>query len=260
MASEQDSASKLKSVSELNKGQGVSFVVNDDYSNFRGHRAVLVGLHEVRQLVPMLPLVLARLDDEWRLMGITGFAQTRNLLIGQQGQWAGFYIPERWRFSPLKLIPGEDAPALGYSDHSLRLFPGGQDTLIDADGNTTERYENIRQRLLVHVRSRQMVQVAAEALLVKGLLMEVPEEGPLRIPGLGNVYQCNMQDFPELDVESLQALKDCGGLNLAFAMHFANVNVKKFQRMLRGRQAAQVDEDVVDALADVEEFSFNFDD
>ncbi len=260
MSKESDSTPSLHNVRELDKGQGVSFVVNDDYSHFRGHRAVLVGIHELRQLVPMLPLVLARLDDEWRLMGITGFAKTRNLLVGPQGQWVGFYVPERWRFSPLKLIPGDDAPELGYTDHNLRLFPGGQDTLIDANGNTTERYHNIRERLLVHVRSRQMVQVAANTLEEKGLLAEIAEETPLRIPGLGDVYQCNMQDFPDLEGDDLQELKQSGALNLAFAMHYANINVKKFNRMLRGRQSAKVDEDVVEALADVEEFSFNFDD
>ncbi len=250
----------LRPLTELNQGQGVSFVLNADYTFFRGRQAVNIGLHEMRRVVTMLPLILAQREEGWQLLGITGPSGGRNVMVGPQGGWQGYYVPERLRMHPLALIKTAAGEfELGFSTAGARLFAGGQDLLLDAEGQQTERYRDLLQRLALHIRSRQLLQTAADRLLEHGLLNPLQQDDKLLAVDHGGYYRAGLAAITELPAAVLVELRDSGALNLAFALHFAAGNGTKFHLQNQRRQHMAVDQDVAAALNPEEEFSFNFD-
>jgi hypothetical protein len=68
------------------------------------------------------------------------------------------------------------------------------------------------------------------------------------------------QQLLERDLlQPLAALRDCGALNLVFALHFSTGNGNKFRGQLMREQHSAVDQGVADALNTDEDFSFDFD-
>ena len=85
--------------------RGVSFLQDNDYRFAQDRTMITVGMHEARRLAGTLPLLLGRVDGDWRLVGVMGFRGAGNCYLGPRGGWGGTYVPDRLRFYPLWVTP-----------------------------------------------------------------------------------------------------------------------------------------------------------
>jgi hypothetical protein len=248
------------------KHAGMGVPPQTDYAFARSQLQVNLGLHEVRALIPVLPMLLCQGEQRWHIRGVMGLVGFSNLLVGPQGGWLARYIPDLLRMRHLRPIQvsGHDAFGLAVVDAlaTMQHLQGAQQgQLVTSEGEFTETYHALLKRLLLHTRQVEKIADIADALLQHGLLDEVNAESMLVAPRSNEkVFSVDMTRIADLSPESLAELVACGAMDIGFAMYHSRANVRRFTQLVRQRAGRrEVDQDVVEALSTDDGFAFNFD-
>ncbi|WP_295857556.1 SapC family protein [uncultured Xylophilus sp.] len=198
-----------------------------------GHFRVAAASHlipvvaaELGRLVPSLPLAFVPEGAGWQLVALTSLQPGSNLFIGPDGRWNGAYVPAAVRAYPFKLVRPQDAEqsVLCVHEDSDWIVAAGQGNPFFDDAGQPAAVTRDMLNFLVQVEnSRLVTQRAVDAIAAAGLIVpwkiELKSDTGIRmVEGLFRVDEAAIQT---LDATALAALRDAGGLTLAYAQIFA---------------------------------------
>jgi hypothetical protein len=247
---------------QLVKEPGIRFAAAGQHSGMRKFRMVPLFTHELHKMVPVMPVLLVKTQDDWQLRGAMAFRQGPNFFIGPQGSWQGSALPEAVMVQPLALGAGaEGEPVLLTLAPSQRLQKERGNILIEEDGQRGKFYGHYLQVLEKQEQDRQRVNELAQALFDAGCLKPMDAEGAFVAPD-GQVYIATGKLLKGLEPGARAELAASGALALAYAVFYSAGNINKYKGLLKKRQntAQERRQQQPEAfLKEDDEISFNFD-
>jgi hypothetical protein len=198
-----------------------AFTANDQW--------VAVGLAEVPRVAMLLPLAFARVENTYVPVALLGFKPGQNLVVDPEGRWRVDYVPLRYRSHPFRVARNADAQYVLCVLSGSPLVTDGPlgNRFFDDDRKPAEQATAIANALLQLEGDRNHFQKAA-AILAEHEVFEpwafrVQEaEGITTYDALFRLSEARLNALP---AEPLEALRNCGGLMLAYAHLFSTQHV-----------------------------------
>ena len=207
-----------------------------DFSFAAQQNLISIAANELMQTVPVLPLGFAELSGVLTLVGITSPEPGQNYFVDSTGKWLGAYLPIALRSYPFRMVKPEDQdnPILCVLEDSALVVETGQgEAFFTADGSPSDAIQAMLKLLSDSANSSQRTRAAVLALSAAGLMQPWPlklqrGDTALEVNGL---FRINEAALNQLDATTLQALRDQGALNIAYAQMFSMGQMQVLSRL-----------------------------
>lgn len=211
---------------------------------FAANRSLLpIVAAELAQVVPAYPLAFVQHEQSWRIGVLASLLPNQNLFISPQGKWlGGGYIPAVLRAYPFRLTrTSTDSNAvLGIVDDAdWSAAPGeGQPFFVDGTKEPSPAIQEVLTFLQGLETSRAATQKAVDALVAANLLVQ----WDLRIKvgttekSIDGLFRIDEQALNQLAPDALAAVRDAGGLPLAYGQLFSTVQLPTLQRAVAAQE------------------------
>ncbi|MBB3142877.1 SapC family protein [Halomonas organivorans] len=240
-----------------------------DYQFAAGDALAPVTLEEVPHVLKAVPLAFRRLDEGlYQLVAVQALTGGLNLCVAPDGRWLSGYVPACYRAHPFRLQPSEDRRQWRLCvdvESGLWLDDARQqgECCFTEDGVESSRLANIRAFLEKLVRGRILAARAVKALAAEGLIQPWPlktqdeHEQTHEVEGLYRIDEPALNALPE---DRLAALRDAGGLSLAYAQLLSQHRLNQLAQLYRLRHAVSPPAESLDEWFDGdEELHLDFD-
>ena len=191
------------------------------YAFAAGDQLVALGLAEVPRAAMVLPLAFAKSGGSYLPVAVLGFKQGHNLVVSADGRWLPDYVPLFFRSHPFRLARNADGNFVlcVIGDSGLITDGPAGNRFYDDERKPTPETSAIGTALL------QLENDKASMLKATAILAEhdAIEPWPFRvqeaegIKTYENVYRVNESKLNQLPADALAALRNSGGLVLAYA-------------------------------------------
>lgn len=193
---------------------------NNSYSFASGDALAPLVQQEMAKACTQLPIAFVAIGDSFVPMAVQGFEPGKNLRVGPNGKWLGYYIPALYRGYPFALLPDQNGKlALCFDEDSKQVNKVNGEALFDAEGQPSQTTQNILKFLQQIEQNRQLTQRLCESLAEHKLLKPWPikvqtEDGQEKtIAGLLCVDEAALN---KLGYTALQGLQGSGALAMAY--------------------------------------------
>ena len=214
------------------------------YSDYRFAQADAVAplvIAEVPRAALALPLAFVPSAEgantqptAFQLVALQGLQPGRNLWVAPDGRWLAAYVPACYRSYPFALArTAEDQRVLCIDADSGLLGAEQGEPLFDSQGQPTEAVKGVLQFLQQIDAARPITAQATAVLQAHGLIQPWPivlksEQGDRPVQGLYRVDEAALLKLP---AEALAAVRDAGGLTLAYAQLLSSQHVQTLVKL-----------------------------
>lgn len=214
-----------------------------DY-RFAAHESVVpIVAAELDYVLTSMPIAFIEEDAKFVPVAVLGLQPRTNLFVNPQGQWLGGYAPSAFRAYPFRMATtpeGKDVLCIDEDSGLLVTKPGEGESFFNADGTPSPALSQVLQFINDTERNRKVTRAACALLQTHGLLQPwgiqiKTDGGEQRIEGL---FQINDQALATLGGEALQALRDGGALQLAYAQTLSTARLAVLQNLMELRRQA----------------------
>jgi hypothetical protein len=191
-----------------------------------------VGAAEMVSAARAFPLAFAEVDGSVTLAALFSLQPGRNLFVTLDGRWLASHIPAVFQTYPFNLgrkPDGNFALCINESSGLVRDAAVGDVgfPFFDPDGTPSPETRTIVEALTKAQREIEKIRAAVGTLVARNLLEPWPivskdESGERRIGGLRHV---NEKALNALGAEDLLALRNSGGLAIAYCQMFSMGNI-----------------------------------
>jgi hypothetical protein len=192
------------------------------YTNYRfaAHDtlAVLV-LQELPKAMLHLPIGFLAAKEGFVPVAIQGLKPGKNLLLAQNGQWLGPYVPAIYRSYPFRLVQTQDGKqVLAFDESSGLLSSADGEYFFDEDGRVAPALAEVLTFLTQVAANRNNTERVCALLHQHQLIQPWPitlksSEGEQTIEGL---HRIDEEALNRLPTDALLALRDAGALLPAY--------------------------------------------
>ncbi|MGP9634207.1 SapC family protein [Halomonas sp. AOP43-A1-21] len=206
------------------------------------------------------------------LVAICSLSNQQNLFVHSDGRWLAAYRPALLRTYPFLLQKGSNDQHVLCIDEQSGLLVDGKgsvgEPLFNEAGELSETLSQIFQFLSQWERQRQNTQKAVDMLASFNLIVpwdvKMQSQEGNDMPGLKGFYRIDEKALNALSADKLDALRQLGGLTIAYAQLFSQHRLSVLTRLYnlhqqdRNASNAEVDlESLFDGSDDG--ISFDFD-
>lgn len=226
------------------------------YDHACGDAAAPVTLQELTQASKSLPLCFLPVGEGYRLSVLQSLLPGHNLCVAPNGQWLTDYTPAIYRAYPFALGQTEDGEQVLCADLDSGLIGDEGEPLFDPIG-PTEAVQTVISFLMAAHQDRAATDRICDVLAQHGLITPwtlniKTDDGERPVEG---VYCIDEKALNALSAEDLVAVRDVGGLVVAYCQLLSMRNLATLQQLIKVHtdlQQAQVqpDPEPSDAFAD----------
>lgn len=194
-----------------------------DYRFAASLSAVPLAASEVFDSARAFALAFIDIDGGLTLAAMLGLRSGQSLFVAPDGRWLGAHVPFALRAYPFNLArtaEGKFVLCVNEGSGLIRDAAVGEDgaSFFGPDGKPTQEMQQIVDTLTHVRRGFDTIRAATAALASRSLLEPWPltardESGERRIGGLMRVNEAALN---AIDAEELVALRDAGGLAIAY--------------------------------------------
>lgn len=214
------------------------YVPRRGYAHAEGQAVLPVQLAELSRLLPHYALALVVHESGYRPVALLSLDGTTNLYLHPDGRWLCPYVPAALRGWPFTLARDEARQVLCLEKGALVQAPEGA-ALFDEAGELAAPVAGTLRFLEQCERGREATARATRALNEAGVIAE----WPLDIPGgegappraLKGLYGVDEKALNALGPEALVALRDAGGLALAYGLLFSRPQTERLTALEKAR-------------------------
>ena len=203
-----------------------------DYHFATGFNMMPVSAAEMIHMARAFPLAFVEIDGVPTLVALFSLKVGHNLFVAPDGRWLGGYVPaalQHYPFSLGKKADGAFALCVNESSGLIRDMAVGEEgfPFFGHDGTPSRETQEAVDTLSKVRLGLQTVRTAGAMLLEKKLLEPWPitapdEAGPRKIDG---VLRISEPALNAVGAEDLLALRNCGGLAIAYSQLFSMGNL-----------------------------------
>lgn len=204
-----------------------------------------VGISETLNAARVFPLGFVEIAGRLSLSAIMGLKAGQNLFVGANGRWLAQHLPIAFQHYPFSLgKAGDQNNALFVDEASGLLIDNavGEEgfPVFDAEGNATAETKQVLEQLGTARRGFEVVQHACAVIAAKGLLEPWPvvykeNDKEIRIEGIQRISEPALNALPAAE---LVALREAGGLAIAYCQLFSIGNVGTLMQLMAARAKA----------------------
>lgn len=183
----------------------------------------------------------AQAKPGYMLVALLGLEPGVNLFVAPDGRWLGRYVPAALRGHPFRLAHAEqDKLALCVDQDSGLIGQYGDEAFFDANGEVAEPVKQVMEFLTQIERNRAATEVLCDRLRDLGLIQTWPvklqggDGGERAIEGLYRIDEAALNALP---VEQLAALRDAGGLSMAYCQLLSMQHLALLGELAQARTA-----------------------
>ncbi len=185
-----------------------------------------------------MPVGFIRSEGKYNLVAIVGLTSKRNLLVNNEGHWIGRYIPESIRSFPFLIARSPDGQEILCVDEESNLIteePEPSDgenseylTFFDSEGTPSaslqemvkftkgiKQANELTDRICVQLEELDLIKPWRIVLQATDSSSEATDSAPKQ-QQLEGVYCVDQDNLNALEPDQLAALRDCGGLLMAY--------------------------------------------
>lgn len=215
-----------------------------DFRHALGRQFVPLIASELYNVCHEVPVLFAKGERGWDVVGILSDAALRRVPIAPNGAWRGGYSPFLLRIHPFRRTSDD----LAWELDPAGLDPARGRPFFDADGSEEPEYRKVKQMLADADRGRAVLAAQAKALGRAGLLVPLALAFAMdpMTSALAPLFCVDALRLAELQAERLAgfATGSPSALDLAFASIYS-------MRLLRGHFDAKAVADLEARIADL---------
>lgn len=203
-----------------------------NYHFAAGEHLVTVSAPEMAAAGRAFPLAFADVKPLPVLVALLGSRPGKNLFVAPNGRWIGAHLPMVIQRYPFSLVRTGDNNYALHFDEASRLSKDlavGEDgfPFFDAEGALAQHTRYVLEYIARSLQGEEVVRRATAALARHGLLepwtLAIPTgDGQVQIGGLLRVDE---KALAALGAAELAAVRDAGGLAVAYCQLFSMSNV-----------------------------------
>lgn len=185
----------------------------------------------------------AAAGNAYQLVGVQGIDASSNLQVTSRGQWIGSYLPKVYRFHPFMLVgTTEGNKALCIDENAALISDKNEgEAFFLPDGEVSPKLSEKLQSLAELEKEKAGMEalcgVFAEMNLIEPweIVMTKGNEQK-RLEGLFKISETRLNELP---AEKLGALRDVGGLVVAYCQLLSMQNMQKLAKQHLDREKAE---------------------
>ena len=210
------------------------------YDHARGDAVAPVTLQELTKASKSLPLCFIGAGEGYTLSVLQGLMPGQNLCVAPNGQWLTDYTPARYRAYPFALGQTEDGQQVLCADMESGLIGDEGEAIFDPSG-PTEAVQSVMSFLMASHTDRAATARVVDVLAAHGLigpwtLTVKTDEGERPVEG---IYSIDEKALNALSAEDLVAVRDAGGLAVAYCQLLSMRNLATLQQLIQIHTDAQ---------------------
>ena len=195
-----------------------------------------ISTEEIDRAAILYPLAFIKTDSGFRLAVVLGLEPGKNIFVDRQGMWSVDYVPALYRAYPFTLMTAEGSDQLVVcvdADSGLLDSSSGED-FFAANGEASAPLNKVIEFLLASQKGLQRTRQICDHLDRHGLI----EPWPLKIQfksdvrTISDLYRISTSRLGELSPEELVAIRNTGGLKLAYSQIISIQNMYSLGKLL----------------------------
>lgn len=201
-----------------------------------------VVAQEVSRACLCLPLGFMKTEDAYHLVAIQGLKPGVNLLVNQEGNWVGGYVPAAYRAYPFVLANTEDRRRVlcVVTDNDLINDSEGE-PFFDEEGEPSSAVKSalkFLEQVWVNTQiTNQLCDTLAEHGLIKPWNVHIKSaKGDQKLEGLYCIDEAALNALP---AEGLGAVRDAGAMPLAYCQLLSMQHLHLLARFAGHREAVE---------------------
>jgi hypothetical protein len=212
---------------------------------------IQVGLDEIKDALPAMPLGFSPIRGAMTLVGITSFAPSMNLFVEKNGRWTGSYVPAAIRSYPFRLVMDQsnDRAALGVVEDAEILVDAARgEPLFNPDGSASKLVSETLTLLKKCESVRSQTQQAVTMLNSAGLLVPWPAtlKHDSSMTVIESLFRVDEAALNKVDAQSLIKLRDSGALIVAYGQLFSMSRLEMLAKLAAKQMAQNADLKLLD--------------
>jgi hypothetical protein len=188
-----------------------------------------IGMQEVLEAVPHLPIAFIQAADGLRVVVALGFEPNQNLIVNAKGQWLSPFRPVRIRTHPFTLapLPSGDFGLCLWEDSGLVGGEGAGQPFFTPDGALYPIVQQVMETLIAAEKAKAVAVALAKQLFEAGVIcpweIMIPDgERKRKIEGL---FRIDEEKFRTLDDETYLKLRRSDAITLAYCQLISMQNL-----------------------------------
>lgn len=222
----------------------------------QGRGLVELTASELPRAACCLPIgFLPQAEGGYLPVALFGIDPARNLFVARDGSWLGGYVPARLQAAPFALAQTETGETILCVDDSLVAADGDMGLpFFTSDGQPSAALIQARDFLGAISDNRVVTLAACTALHNAGLLQPwdilIPTlQGNQRLEGLFCIDETKLN---QIDAATLQSLRDCGALGMAYCQLIAMQHTAKLGELAEAHARLDVAQQPLQATRELD--------